>query len=186
MSARKIASRYAKALFDLTLEREEVDAVKTDLVVIHQSLNVSSELREAMANPFISARGKREVLAIILSKGSLLSKGSPTISRFLDLLALKNRFEVLVDICLVFEEEILKRENKQRATVYSVQKLAESQLTLLAEKLKEKHDSNFILKNEVDSQLLGGLRIKIKDRIYDYSIKGGLNDLFDHLLGKSL
>lgn len=184
MSAKRIAFRYGKALLDAALERDELVAVKSSLAVIHQSIEVHSDLKKVMLNPLVNSLQKRKILARVLEQSmEKRDKMPPSIDQFLYLLALKNRFEVIREICIVFEEETLKRENRQKATVYSVQKLKESQLDILSEKLTQRHGYTFILTNEIDPKLLGGIRIKIKDRIYDYSIKSQLNALCYHLQG---
>lgn len=177
MSNRKIAIRYAKALFSLANDENQLQSVQADLEVLYKALISHSEFGNTMANPLVNSSTK----ALIITES--LGKGCPLTGQFIQLLQQKNRFAVLKDICLIFKEKLLIKENKQIATVSSANKLENNQLKQLADQLQKKHKSEFILNNEVKPDLIGGLTVKIKDKIYDYSVKSQLKALSEHLLG---
>ncbi len=180
MSNIKVASRYAKALFSLTEEQGELAQVRSNLKFIYQSLLSHNNLKKTMLNPLVSSKIKKTILEEILDKCQ--TTPSIILKNFLNLLAIKNRFEALKEICEEFEEKLLNKENKQKATVYSAQKLDEDQLANLSQQLKKTHSRQFILSNVVDPNLLAGIRIKIKDKILDYSIKSQLDALSKQML----
>ena len=177
----RVASIYVKALYSLAEERDELNNVGLNLEFIYRVLLSHDDLKKAMLNPLIPADIKKTILEEILAKSKKVSSSS-IFQDFLNLLSIKNRFEVLKEIWEIFEDKLLAKENKQKATVFSAKKLNENQLSSLAEELGKKHCCRFILNNVTEPDLLGGCRIKIKDKIYDYSIKSQLDALSKQML----
>lgn len=75
----KVAQRYAKALFDLAVERGEVERIKEDLEGI-KALD-HGELRAVWMSPVIQGEKKQKVFSALLE-----GKVSPTTTAFFNLL----------------------------------------------------------------------------------------------------
>ena len=60
MSAIRIASRYAKSLLDLSMERSEVEKVLADMQVFKSALK-SKDLLNLVKSPIINSGKKKEI-----------------------------------------------------------------------------------------------------------------------------
>ena len=59
-------------------------------------------------------------------------------------------------------------------TIFSTTKLSSNQINKIAKKISKKFNSKVELINKIDSSLIAGVKVKIKDQIFDGSIQGQL------------
>ena len=126
-------------------------------------------LAKFLANPIRSTEDKAALLA------PAAAKFSPLTRKFLKLLETKNRLALLAGIAeeyIVLEE---KKQNIERAVVYSAAALGADQLGKLGRALEAKRPGKkVILTNQIDASLIAGFRIQEGDTITDASIKNKL------------
>ena len=72
----KVASRYAKSLLDLSLEKGQLEKVKDDMLSVYQSIKESRELELLLANPIVKTDKKLAVLNVIFKDklGEIISE----------------------------------------------------------------------------------------------------------------
>lgn len=70
MSAIRLASRYAKSLFDLSLELGQVEEVFADMKQVAAVIGASRELKVMLKNPIINTEKKHKVVDAIFGKDS--------------------------------------------------------------------------------------------------------------------
>ncbi|MBO4488407.1 MAG: ATP synthase F1 subunit delta [Bacteroidales bacterium] len=168
----KVASRYAKALFDFAAENDHVDAVKDDLRQIIQVLKENQELQIVLNSPVIVPSKKYAIFSEVFS-----GKLSETSFNFLGVIIKKKREPAIATIC----EEYIKlyniAHNIKVATLTTAQPLS----TELAEKIKgileEKTQSTVEIKQVVDPEIIGGILIKFDDYFIDASVISKINKL---------
>lgn len=68
-----------------------------------------------------------------------------------------------------------EEDNKDTAFIYSVSKLNEEEIKIICEKFPFLKKTKII--NKINPGLLGGIMIKTKDRVFDYSLYNRLVDL---------
>ena len=90
----KIASRYAKALFDFATEKDQVEAVHKDLLLVHKTLKDNRELLVVLDSPVIVPSKKRAIFKNVFQN----SLNEVTFS-FLDVVINKKREPMVADIC---------------------------------------------------------------------------------------
>jgi F-type H+-transporting ATPase subunit delta len=93
MKQTKVGIRYAKALFDLTLERNAVEQGLQDMLLILEVYEENRDLRLFLDSPIINPEKKVAVLLEIFGK-----KVSETVIAFITILARKRRETALDDI----------------------------------------------------------------------------------------
>src|SRR5574337_615373 len=91
MQNKLVAQRYAKALVDLAVERNELEKAKSDIDFIRSCM--TPELRLVMASPVISDKKKTEIFRTVF-KDKLL----PLTYSFFDLVFSKRREWLLHEI----------------------------------------------------------------------------------------
>lgn len=181
MSIFTVASRYAKSLIDLAHEQGQLDAVKEDVESVILILKSNSELLAVLKNPIISGDKKRNILAAIFE-----GKINPVIVSFFYILVNKGRAAILLDIAQEFVREYNEAKGIIKASVTSATPLSEANLAELQKTIEEEVKAQVILKNIVDSALIGGFVVRVGDRQMDASIAGKLNKLEKHFAAQGV
>lgn len=173
-----IARRYAKGLM-LFLPKEDWGRAEEDLRTFIEIVSDSqSELGHCLLNPAFSMEEKKAIILAIQKK----SKMSIIIYNFLIMLLDRKRIGLL---SLIFDEAIDymdKALNRLRVKVESFLPLDEKELVLLRDFLKSSLKTDIILLYTIDKDLLGGICLKVKDKVFDASIKAKLYSIKQKLL----
>jgi F-type H+-transporting ATPase subunit delta len=169
MSDGIVAKRYANALFALANEKNILEQVEEELRGVGRAFESSKELQTFLQHPQIATAVKKEKLGNIFS-----GKVSEYVLSLLLLLVDRHRENLLGDLV----DEFIKLTNGARgivdATVYSASLVKDEELKAIAEQFGGKLKKTLRVSNVVDPSIIGGLIIRIGDRIYDGSIKGKL------------
>ena len=181
MSIFTVASRYAKSLLELAQEQGNLDAVKTDIEQIVVVLKSHTEIQAVLKNPIISAEKKRSILQALFD-----GKVNPLIVSFFNVLVSKGRGDILVDIAQEFVREYNQLKGIVNATVISATNLSEKNLNDLQAKVSHEINAQVLLKNKVDSAVIGGFKLLIGDRQIDATIAGKLNKLEKYFVSQGV
>lgn len=169
----KVASRYAKALFESTIESGESNQVATDLAAVGHLFEQVPMLLSFLENPGVSQAEKLQ-----LAQGQIGQSVGPWVNRLLKLLIENNRAAILPQLSEQFVKLINQRENTAQAEVVSATELEEELRSRIRKTLEETFGfSRVDLQNRVDPGLLGGVIVKIQDQIIDGSYVGRLEEL---------
>ncbi len=164
----KIARPYASAVFNLALELKTLDlwsevfetllvvSQNEDFILIANNTSVSNEL----------------VLNLLLD---IIKKPSSYIKEFLFLLIKNHRIFILKEICILFAEKFKQHNNLLNGTIVSAFEINAKDREKIETLLSKKFNKLVTLDVEIDSKLIGGIKIIINDKIIDYSIHGSLN-----------
>jgi F-type H+-transporting ATPase subunit delta len=169
--AQQVGDLYAKAL--LSAAGESVDEIVAELeAVVRECLNQNPVLDQALASPRISQEQKEGMLDRIFS-----GRINARLLNFLKVLCRRGRIDYLRAIqvaATIMREEQL---GKQRVVVTSAQPLTDTQRDLIAAKLKQVYNKEAILVEKVDASLLGGIILRIGDRVLDGSVLGKMESI---------
>ncbi|KHD86691.1 F0F1 ATP synthase subunit delta [Bacillus ginsengihumi] len=172
MSYEAIEKRYALALFELAKEHQQLDQIENELRVIKSVFENNDEFQKLLKSPKISRDQKQIMINEVLANVSTFTLN--TISLLVD----RHRDELIVSVCDAFIEQVHNERGIADATVFSVRPLTaeetESISNVFAKKVG-KQSLNIV--NVIDRDLLGGLKIKIKNSIFDSSLRGKLDRL---------
>jgi len=171
--ALKIATPYARALFDFVKETGTLFEVTSDIQNIQGLLFKSKELFKCLQNPLISNEAKQEILIRVAGK-----KMNHETLQFLTTLIKRNRINLLSTIIFSYLELIYKTANSQAFQIVSATDLSNGQRTRLIKKIKAVSENNRIMiQFNTDKTLIGGFLIKNQGKVVDYSIKNKLKTL---------
>jgi len=168
----KLASRYAHALYDFSLEMGNLENVYQDILQIKNIITAHKELKTILESPIISKDKKQNIIKEIFQK-----EVNETTFRFFTLIVKKNRIPQLLMICMQFIKIYYKNHNIKEAFITSAQPLPEEKVGFLKNYLEKDTPHTFILHLSVDPKIIGGLIIKIDDQYYDASIQTKINKL---------
>ncbi|AFS77282.1 F-ATPase, F1 complex, subunit delta AtpH [Gottschalkia acidurici 9a] len=85
----------------------------------------------------------------------------------------------------IISKEYKELSNKQQGIVEAIATTAitmsEEEIAQLQEKLSKQLNKKVVLTNTIDSSIVGGVLVKVGDKIIDGSIKGKLDDIYRSL-----
>lgn len=178
MSNTTVAKRYALALFQLAKEHQLLGQTEEELRVVKEVLNNSSDLKVVLKSPKVSVVKKKEMIK------EAFSGVNSFVLNTLMLLIDRHREDQIVEVANRFVELSNEEQGIAEAKVYSIRPLTEEEQQNISTSFAAKVGKKSLrIDNIVDSELLGGLKIRIGNRIYDGSLRGKLDRLERKLLG---
>lgn len=175
--ASKIASPYARALFDFSVEKNIMHQITADFQNLESFLEDGTELMSYLNNPIVSKNAKREVLT-----KALQSQINTETFKFLMILVDRGRINLLKYVISNYLELVYETASIKTIEVSTAFAFTNTQKDELIQKLKELTNAREIrLIITVDSSLIGGFLIKTESRVIDFTIKNQLQKLAKHL-----
>merc|ERR1719343_1357344 len=89
-----VGTKYAQALLDIAQSKGDLDAVHSDVEILNELINKSTELRDIMTNPLVTNEKKKDLIKQISTNG----KFNTFTSNFLDLLVDKGRIDCILEV----------------------------------------------------------------------------------------
>jgi F-type H+-transporting ATPase subunit delta len=176
MSDKSVARRYAQALFELGQEKDLLDEIQKDLKLVINVIAENEELKKVVEHQLIMAEDKQEIFKEIFA-----DKVNPITLNFLLLVIQKRREFYLQSMYEQFLEYLDEFRGIEEARVKSAVQLSDDIRKSLEKQLEKVTGKKIRLKTEVDPEILGGLTVRIGDKVIDGSIKTRLNLLQKHL-----
>jgi F-type H+-transporting ATPase subunit delta len=168
-----IEKRYAEALIGLAVQNRSVDEYQQELLTIVDLYRNQQDFSLFLLNPEINNEIKKTV--IVNAFGGKVKK---ELVNFLSLLLDKGRIVYLPGIFIEFTKAADRIKNILNITIISAVPLEDKQISSIVEKYKRiYHTTNAKLNLEIDVSLIGGVKVKIGDKVVDGSINGRLQDL---------
>jgi F-type H+-transporting ATPase subunit delta len=172
MSEIRIASRYAKSLFDSAVAQSSLETVVVDIQNLHQVVAESRDFVLFLSSPLLKQDAKRAALEKILSNMHALTR---------DLILLMNskKREMYVPVMLkAFMALYNKHKGITEATVTSAVALNEASLSQIESYIKMQSGANQVqLSQVVNPAVVGGLTIEFEGRILDTTVAGHIRTL---------
>lgn len=172
MSDFRVASRYARSIFDLSIELKVVDKVYEDMLLIEQVCKDNRKLVTLLKNPIVRYDYKQRVLNKIFKKH--LDKLT---LKFFDLICRKNRASVLQEVSKVYVILFHEYRGIVRADISSAVELSSAIKKEFEGIISKATGKKVELGTKVDASLLGGYVMRIGDNQIDDSLKSKLNSL---------
>jgi F-type H+-transporting ATPase subunit delta len=164
-----VAKRYARALFEVARERGKTAEIEQELRLIANALDENPDYVKLLEHPNISASEKASML-----KQTFGENVSEEVSATLDLLLKKGRQSILRDLFAYYIQIANEASGQAQAQVYTPIPLSEEQSGQIASVFSKIVGKTVRVETILDPSLLGGLQVRIGDRLYDGSLSGKL------------
>jgi F-type H+-transporting ATPase subunit delta len=165
MNVTQVAIRYARALFDLALEQQQLEEVTADIRLLARIYKASKEIRLLLQSPVVSSEKKEKILKDIFS-----TQVSPVTMKFMLLLARKGRESVLPGITEAFIQQYNDYRNILPVQLTSSAPLTNEIRKQITALMSQYTGSTIELTEMTDSALIGGFRLSWKDVQYDATL----------------
>ncbi len=171
--AKQVDITYGNALFELALEEGKLDVLYEETIALIQILKENEDLIKLLNHPKVS---KEEKLKIVTD--TFDGKLADELTGLMAMVVNKGHVLKLIDILNYFVKQVKKEKNIGVAKVKSAVELSEAQKKAIEQRLIETtvYDSMEV-DYSVDKSLIGGLVIRIEDRVVDSSIKTKLENM---------
>lgn len=164
MLGTRAASRYAKAMLEISTEKGNADAINNDMIFISQSVAQSEELKTFLSNPIINGNTKLGAVSEIFGSVSGETK------ELFNLLMQNKRFAILEAIASKYQEMYDEQRGLEKAVVTTAIPMDAALEERILAKIKETSTKTVVITNVVDPSILGGFILRIGDRQYNASI----------------
>jgi F-type H+-transporting ATPase subunit delta len=167
----EIAQVYARSLFDVASEQDNVKVVREQLGQIADALEENQDLRLFCFSPYFSSEEKKRGLQ------AAISDVDPAVERFLMLLVENERLPLIGRIRREYDRLCDEAEDLLAVTVTSAVALDPAVISRLVEQISEQTGSRVELTEEVDPSIVGGVVLRVGNSILDASIRNRLENL---------
>lgn len=171
-----VAKRYAKALYALASEQQQSEVVEQHLQTFVQLLQTNEQLASFIHNPNVASHSKAELIKQLLGS-DLPTSLYNTIRLLLD----RDRNWIFPDLFHAYVSVANEALGRAEAIVYTPYALSEAEQKQIAKTFGKLSGKQIKVKAYIDESLLGGMTVRIGDRLYDGSFSGKLQRMEEQL-----
>jgi ATP synthase, F1 delta subunit len=171
--AKLVSKVYGDALFETAMEKDRLDVLYEEVGSLVPILESNPELTALLNNPRIVKEEKVSIIRQVFG-----GRVEEELMGFLSVVVEKDRQNDLLPIFAYFIQRVKEFKRIGTVSVSSAVELSEDQKARLKEKLLASTDYvMFEMNYQVDPSLIGGMVIRIGDRVVDSSIRTRLYEM---------
>jgi len=171
----EVSLQYAKSLYDLS---KDLDQDLNDLEVLKSCISNSNELVKVLMHPSISKEEKKELFKNLLS-----GKVEEYFLYFIYVLVDNERILELENIYDTFKMLVDEKKNILNCEVVSKYPLDKNIKEDLIKYLSQKYQKEIKLKETINDELIGGIKVIVQNEVIDYTIDSTLTNLKNTIKG---
>lgn len=165
MIAGQVAKRYSQALFEVAKEQNLLDQVEQDLNLFVETFKMTEGFQTFLTHPQIGGEVKKEMVSNIFADSiSWVTKN------FLLILVDSGRENTVEEILKEYSKLANDAREIAAVTAISAKPLTDAEKQQLEKLYKERLNKVVKLENIIDPAILGGLIVRVGDRVYDGSL----------------
>lgn len=162
---------YAEALFEVGRDKGKLDTLQQQLTQFADEVDRNRDLQVFFFSPYLSTAEKQEGIE------RAISGAEPELINFLELLVDKHRMTEVFRIRREFDE-LWKHENRRiDVTVTSAVELDSAVVEKIGQEVERQTGEKVDLSSRVDSDILGGIVLRVGNMVLDASIRSRLEKL---------
>lgn len=175
--AKLVSATYGDALFELALESGKLDEVWDEVIFLRDTVRTNRELASLLVHPRVSEEEKKTLVKNIFG-----GQMSDITMGFIMIVIEKGRTGDIEAILNYFCEKARENKNIGVAHVTSATALSDEQKKNIESRLLDttKYVS-YEMDYRVDEKLIGGIVIRIGDRVFDGSVKNCIDRMSGEL-----
>jgi F-type H+-transporting ATPase subunit delta len=171
VSAKARPQDYARAVYELALE-----AWTQQLAAVQEALAKDRALSAAVNDPGAGVDERLELLGAATA-GGLHEK----VRKFIGTLIEEGQLDQLEGILVELDRLVQRRPERRLARVTSAVLLTSGEQEALRAKLVDRFGADLDFQFDVDANLIGGVHLRVGDKVIDGSVAGKLSALRDRL-----
>jgi F-type H+-transporting ATPase subunit delta len=167
----EIAAVYARSLFEVAKEQDKLDTIREQLGAFADALDETRELQVFFFSPYFSTAEKQDGL------DRAVSDAEPILVNFLKLLIENHRTPVIFRVRRGFDELWLHENKRLPVQITSAIELDKATVSQIGARIAEQTGQKIDITSTVDSDILGGLVVRVGNSILDASVRNRLEQL---------
>ncbi|MGI6713733.1 MAG: ATP synthase F1 subunit delta [Bacilli bacterium] len=172
----RVALRYADALVAIAKQENQIEAYKNALLLCEKILKENEEFSKYLKSEFVAKTERKKVIEKSFAIFQL-----PNLVNFYKLLIDQRRLSELSGIVKEYISQANKLLGVDEGFVYSAVDLAPEEITAIETRMSAIRGCKVELKNLIDSRLIGGVKVVIRDQVYDGTILNKLVGMKKHI-----
>jgi F-type H+-transporting ATPase subunit delta len=167
----EIAQVYARSLFQVAQENDELDEIHEELGEFADALDGSRELQVFFFSPYFSSQEKKDGV------DKVVDGGNEHFVNFLKLIAERHRMPAVFRMRREFDA-MWREENKLlEVRITSAIDLDDDLVKSIGQRIEEQTGKQIDLDANVDPDVIGGLVLRVGNMVMDASVRGRLERL---------
>jgi len=167
----EIAQVYARSLFEVAKEHDELDEVHEQLGEFADAFDSNRELQVYFFSPYFSSEEKKDGIE------KIIDGGNEHFVNFLQLVAERHRMPAIFRIRREFDQ-LWRRENRLlEVRITSAIELDDELVKSIGSRIEEQTGRRIDLDANVDPDVIGGLVLRVGNMVWDSSVRGRLERL---------
>lgn len=175
------ASRYAQSLYELAREQKIDVELEAALETLPASIQASPAIDQFFQNPRVTLAEKKKALAPLKSSG----KAETLLADFLLVLLAKQRFDLLPEIAIAYKRISDLGQNEAVVEIRAAAALDAEGEKRIVSRFEQVSGLKLVPRTRIEPSLVGGIVVKIRNRVWDGSVKGNVDRLKRQLKAKS-
>ncbi|MDO4754313.1 MAG: ATP synthase F1 subunit delta [Bacillota bacterium] len=168
--AELVAKKYSQAIFEAAVEEDQLAEVVSEF---RRFVPLFDEAKSVLLSPTVHLKEKMSLIEVMQLEGLMRS--------FAFLLLEKDRLAILHEIKLHFDRMVEEHEKTATAYITTAVSPDDRQIEMLREKLEHSTGLKINIVSEVDARLIGGVVIRIGDKVLDGSVRKKLENMLESI-----
>jgi F-type H+-transporting ATPase subunit delta len=175
--ASPVAVAYAQSLLELASERNQAEAAGQELAALAQIVDENPTFREVLTNPSVSIEERARLLDKVFRNNV-----SELVFNTLGVLNQKNRLGLISQIAQGYADLLDEKLGKVEVDLTVAQKLSPEQLEQARQRIGKALGRDAVVHQYVDDGVLGGVVLRVGDKLIDASVRYQLQAMKEQLL----
>jgi F-type H+-transporting ATPase subunit delta len=168
---------YAQSLLDLASDKNQAEPIGEELGQLAQIINENPVFAAYIADPGISHEDRAKTLREVFG-----GKVSPLMWNFMGVLNIKRRLKDIPAISSAYDDLLDEKQGKVEVDVTVAHKLSPDQLKRAQQRISEALKREAVVHVNVDKSLIGGMMLRVQDKLIDASVRSQLQAMREQLL----
>jgi F-type H+-transporting ATPase subunit delta len=171
------AVTYARSLLVLAKERNLASPIGEELQGIREVLEANPTFREFLKDPAVGADERTGVVDRVLR-----TRVDPLLGNFLAVLGLHGRLGLLDQIAAAYDDLLDELLGKVEVDVTVARQLTPAELEQVRQRVGSALKKDAVVHQYVDDSIIGGLVLRVGDKLIDASVRSQLETMRRHFL----
>lgn len=171
---------YASAIYQVAIERDQGVRYNNDMALVNMCFKKNPDYVKFLDTELLDTDYRVASIDRVFGEGVL----SPAVNAFLKILVRNKGIKHFGDIYKAFEHLYDKRFGIVRGKVFSPFPIDTERFVRLQKAFSRKYGKTVVLEYVQDKRVIGGMKVQIEDRLYDYSLDTKIETIKERLLYK--
>jgi len=169
--------QYARAMLDLANEKKQAEAIGQEMAELGNVIEGNKSLASFLSDPGISAADRTDLLNKVF-KGRV----SPLVMNLMGVLNSKGRLGLLHAVTDAYQDLLDEQLGKVEVDVTVAHRLDGPALEQVRQRISSALKKDAIVHQYVDEKIIGGIVVRVDDKLIDASVKSQLEAMKRQLL----